>query len=126
MARITVNLSATAARQAESRAALEGRGLEEYLADVLEGEFAEDLEEEKRRLGKLSDEDVLAMADLKLPDEDDRRLSELLDLNREGRLTSEQRQELDGLMKRYSVGTLQKAKGWAEAVRRKLREPIQP
>ena len=126
MARITVNLSPSAAREAESRAAQEGRRLEEYVADVLEEEFAADLQAEQEKLARLSDEDVLAMADLRMPDDEDRRLSELLDLNREGQLIPAQRRELDALMQSYTAGTLQKAKGWAEAVRRKLRKPIQP
>ncbi len=125
MAQITVKLSPSAAREARSRAAQEGRQIEEYVADVLEEEFAVDLRAEEAELAKLSDAEVLAMADLRMSDADDRRLAKLLTKNSEGALKTSDRRELDSLMQIYTAGTLQKAKGWAEAVRRKLRKPPQ-
>ena len=83
-----------------------------------------DMQAEEAELAKLTDEQVLAMADLQMSQAENHRLSRLLDKNREGALTAKDRRDLDALMKIYTDGTLEKAKGWAEAVRRGLRAPL--
>lgn len=82
--------------------------------------------EEREALKELSDEDVLALAELRLTAVQDARLHELLELNGEGAISAPQRRELDALMEIYDDALLRKAMGWAEAVRRKLRAPISP
>jgi hypothetical protein len=83
-----------------------------------------DIDDELRQLTVLSDDEVLAMADYRLSPEDDRLLSDLLELNGDGRLSVVQRVELDRLDRLVTEGVLLKARGWAEAVRRRLREPL--
>jgi hypothetical protein len=78
--------------------------------------------EEMRRMAKLPDAEVLAMADMMMSPEDDSRMSVLLDKNRESQLQPGEKEELDELMRVYQDGMLTKSSGWAEAVRRKLRE----
>jgi hypothetical protein len=80
------------------------------------------IEEDSDRLAKLSDDEVLAMADSMMPQAQSDRLSVLLDKNREGQFEPGERQELNELMAVYRDGMLKKASGWAEAVRRRLRE----
>lgn len=126
MSHLTVTLSDQALREALVRAELEGRAVEEYVAQIVEEKLAGDHDRELALMASLSDEDVLAMADLRMSDEESRRSSELLDLNREGKLDANQRAELDRLMDIYTKGTLKKAVGLAEAVRRKLRPPLVP
>lgn len=126
MTQFTVNLPDRIARQVLRLAALQGQPASEYVAGIVEQELGEDTTEEDALLAALSNEDVLALADLRLSDDEDRRLHDLLEKNSDGTLTPGQRLELDELMQIYTDGTLKKAMGWAEAVRRKLREPIQP
>jgi hypothetical protein len=126
MTQFTLNLPDRIARQVMRLAALRGQAAEEYLAGIVGDEVSADTSEEDAFLATLSDEEVLALADLRMAEDEDRRMHELLDKNSEGTMTSQDRAELDELMVAYSEGTLKKAMGWAEAVRRKLREPIEP
>lgn len=73
----------------------------------------------------LSDEEVIALADSKLSDEQDDRLSKLLALQRESQLDEARRQELAELMRLYERGLLRKAQALRVAVERGLREPLQ-
>lgn len=72
----------------------------------------------------MSDEEVLALADLRLSDEEDEELSELLALNREGEIDDVGMQRLNELMRIYQIGMLHKSQGLCEAVLRGLREPL--
>ena len=68
----------------------------------------------------MSDERVLALAELRLSDEDDERLSELLDRQQAGKLTAADRTELALLIQRYEEGLLLKSEALAEVVAREL------
>jgi hypothetical protein len=57
---------------------------------------------------------------------EDDRFSDLLDRQQAGALTEAERTELAAFMERYQVGMLHKAWALREAVRRGLREPLQP
>ena len=74
----------------------------------------------------LTDAEVLALADLQLPAEQDQRLSTLLDRQQAGTITETERAELAALFQLYQEGLLRKAQALAEAVRRGLREPLSP
>jgi hypothetical protein len=125
MTQLSLELPDNIARQAMTLAALEGKGVEDYVVGIVQQKLTDDPTEALRKMESFSDEDVLALADLKLTPDEDRRLGELLELNSAGSLTPSQRDELDGLMRLNMEGMLKKSLGWAEAVRRKLREPPQ-
>ena len=55
----------------------------------------------------------------------DHRLSELLDEQQAGSLTSDERSELLAFMQIYQEGLLRKAQALHEAVRRGLRKPLE-
>jgi hypothetical protein len=74
----------------------------------------------------LTDGEVLALADLQLPEAQDQQLSVLLDRQQSGTITEAERGELAGLFQLYQEGLLRKAQALAEAVRRGLREPLTP
>ena len=74
----------------------------------------------------LADAEVLALTDLQLPAAQDQRLSTLLDRQQAGALTEPERAELAVLFQLYQEGLLRKAQALAEAVRRGLREPLEP
>ena len=73
-----------------------------------------------------SDEQVLALADLQLPAAEDERLSILLERQQEGPLSESEKSELGVLIAGYQSGLLRKASGLREAVRRGLRQPLEP
>ena len=125
MSHLTVAISEAALQEALLRAELEGRAVEDYVGHMVEEKLTGDKEREFALMASLPDEDVLAMADLRMSEEESRRASQLLELNREGQLDPTQRAELDRYMDLYNQGMLKKALGLAEAVRRKLRPPLQ-
>ncbi len=110
------------------------------LADLMHREVAEVLAEALRialpglrsasdpgrPVEALSDADVLAVADLQLPPEQDGRLSMLLDRQQAGIMGEGERAELGALMQAYQEVLLRKARAIEEAVRRGLREPLGP
>lgn len=74
----------------------------------------------------LSDEEVLALANLKMSVEQNTRLGKLQSKGKEQGLNQAERVELLGLMQIYRLGLLRKSQGLAEAVRRGIKEPIHP
>ncbi len=77
-------------------------------------------------VGKLSDSEVLAAADLRMEEAQGRRLGRLLDRQQAGRLREAERNELAALMQVYHECLVRKAQALREAVRRGLREPLAP
>ena len=75
-----------------------------------------------RPIATWSDEEVLAAARSKMPEPEDRRLSELLSRQQAGTLTDAERPELARLMQVYQEGLVRKADAIQEGVRRKLME----
>ncbi len=75
-------------------------------------------------IASLSDEDVLALADMKLDEAQNNRLSELQTKGKQATLTEVERFELLSLLQIYQLGQLRKSEALAEAVRRGLRAPL--
>lgn len=119
---ITITLPNEVYRRAERFALLANRDLATVLADTISlsippvSSQAETLEP----ITALSDEEVMALTELHLQPEQDRRLSELLDRQQAGLLTEVERPELQALMQIYQEGLLRKAAALSEAVQRKL------
>ena len=67
-----------------------------------------------------SNEEVLALANLKMPKEKSYRQSELLHKHQAGKLLPIERNELDALISVYQIGNLRKSQGIYEAVLRGL------
>jgi len=74
----------------------------------------------------LLDKELLATADLRMEESQGRRLGRLLDRQGAGDLRESERVELAALMQVYNEGLVRKAQAIAEAVRRGLREPLEP
>jgi len=70
---------------------------------------------------KLSDDEVLAMADLRMNEMQGRRLGALLERQQAGELVEMERSELSALMQVYHENLLRKAYALREAVQRGLR-----
>jgi hypothetical protein len=77
-----------------------------------------------RPVSALSDAEVLALGKAKMNSVAGRRMSELLEKQREGALEGKERQELMALMQAYDRLWIRQSAALAEAVRRGLREPL--
>jgi len=75
----------------------------------------------ERPVSSLSDEDVLALSKAQMRPAQGRRLSELLEKQREGELTESERPELLALMQVYNQLWIRQSEALTEAVRRGLR-----
>jgi len=80
----------------------------------------------ERPVSSLSDEDVLALSKAQMRPAEGRRLSELLEKQREGKLAGSERSELLALMQVYNQLWIRQSEALAEAVRRGLRRPLEP
>jgi len=75
---------------------------------------------------ELTDDEVLTQAGLQMTPGQDRQLSTLLHRQQTGELSDMQRSKMLALMQVYLEGLLRKAQALHEAVRRGLREPLEP
>jgi hypothetical protein len=75
---------------------------------------------------QLTDDEVLTQAGLQMTSGQDRQLSTLLHRQQTGELSDMERSEMLALMQVYAEGLLRKAQALHEAVRRGLREPLEP
>jgi hypothetical protein len=75
-------------------------------------------------LEKLSDAEVMELADSRMNPAQNARMSELLDKQQAGEILDTEKDELSVLVYIYEQGSLLKAQAIYEAIRRGLREPI--
>ncbi len=115
---LTIKVSDQVARFASQVATQRDLPVEEVLADLLES-AVNDIPVEY-----LSDDEVLALSEMKFSDEQDATLSDLLGRQRENQLDSEGRRQLSELMRIYERGLLRKAEALRVSVERGLREPL--
>ena len=120
---ITLTLPDKLYRSAERMALGAKRPLPRAITDVLT-EALLAWEEPEQDITSMSDEDVLAMCELEMTAVQSNRLGTLLDKQREGELTSDERPELWALMRIYERALLQRSDALVEAVKRGLREPL--
>lgn len=115
-------------RRAEGLARLTSRDVAEVLADAIALSLPSFTEHSDglRPAAEFSDQEILELADAQLAPDQDRRLSVLLDKQQRGDLAVEERSELASLMQVYQERLLRKAQALNEAVRRGLRQPLDP
>jgi hypothetical protein len=80
----------------------------------------------EKPVSALPDKDVLTLASAQMTEESGRRLGNLLERQREGRLAEAERRELLALMQIYDQLWVRQSEALAEAVRRGLRDPLNP
>lgn len=123
---VTVTLPEEVYRRVERLAQLANRDIADVLADAIQVSIppislpTEAIES----VSILSDEQVIALTQLQMEPEQDKRLSDLLDRQQAGTLTESERLELLTLMHIYQEGLLRKATALSEAVRRGLIEAL--
>lgn len=127
-AEITLTLPEEVMQRASILAHRAGRPVADLLAETIELSLLPlgAPSEEARPMTTWSDEEVLAATATEMTPADDQRLSELLQRRQAGNLAETEQTELAALMALYQEGMLRKARALREAVRRGLREPLQP
>ena len=125
---ITLTLSNELYERAKRWATITQREVSETLTDALTIVLtpvytAPGLE---KPVASLSDEEVLVLAGAQMEPAQGRRLSELLEKQREGELTEGERSTLLALMQVYNQLWIRQSEALAEAVRRGLRKPLEP
>jgi hypothetical protein len=123
---ITITLPDDFYQRAERFARLANRDLASVLSDTIQLSIPSISPEAEalQPLSDLPDEEILALTELQMEPEQDRRLSMLLDCQQAGTLTEHERPELQVLMRIYQEGLLRKATALNEAVHRALIAPL--
>jgi hypothetical protein len=116
--KVTVDLPEDLAERAKAMAAQHGRPLEAALVDMIDHVITEP------PVDYLPDDQILALCDAEMGAALQTELSELLQRNREDRLSESDHARLDELMRQYRKGLVRKAQAWKTAVTRGLRTPL--
>lgn len=119
---VTISLPEEVYQRAQRFSRLINRDLASVLADTV-GSSLPPLSNQVETLpaiSELSDLAILDLAESMLSTQQDQRLSELLEKQREGELVGNDSQELEALMQVYNEGWLRKTAGLVEAVERGL------
>ena len=124
MMQVLINLPEETYRRARRLAQLTRRDVADVLADTLDLSLPPLGDSAEPALAQMKDEQVLALVELRLSEEEDERLSELLDSQQAGTLDDAERPELVRLMQQYQEGVLLKAEALAEGVRRGIIPPL--
>jgi hypothetical protein len=124
---VTYHLPADLVQAAKLVAASSSREVDDVVAKSLQsGLRSLSLASELADFAQMTDEEVLLLADSQMPTDQSDRMSQLLDRQREGQADRLELAELDMLLHFYQTGQLLKASALAEAVHRRLREPLAP
>jgi hypothetical protein len=118
MAQFLLQVPEKIEREARAEAIRTQQRIEDVLQEWLE-RYTDELPIEL-----LADERILELSEMQMSEYQQRELSELLALNRENQLSSEQRKHLDDLMRLYGEGMMRKAEALKVAVQRGLRQPL--
>jgi hypothetical protein len=123
---ITITLPDDLYQRAEMFARLANRDVASVLADTIQLSMPPIRSEvlNLQPVTDISDEQVLALAELQMEPDQDIRLSQLLDRQQSGLMTDNERLELQALMQIYQEGLLRKATALSEAVKRGLVAPL--
>ena len=121
---VVVNLPEDTYHRTKRLAQLTRRDLGEVLADTLTLSLPSLAEGQITSVQDMTDEQVLVLTELRLSDEEDERLSDLLDAQQAGDLSDDEHSELARLMQRYQEGLLLKSEALADAVTRNLIPPL--
>ena len=117
---VTLNLPENIYRNFTRLAEKRHRRLEDVIADKLQDDFSAENIDFEDAVSTWSDEDVLALANLKLPKEQAKRMSQLSDLQQRGLINNVEKSELEMYLEIYNNANLRKAYGIAEACKRGL------
>ena len=116
----TVNLSENAYQYISGIAQMTERTIDEVIEETLENRFESEIETLKKSVMLSSDQEVLKLANLQMPEKQSSRISRLLAKNAERNLNKTEKAELNDLMQVNRLNDLRKAIGIVEALKRGL------
>jgi hypothetical protein len=96
------------------------RPVGELIAEKIQNDYWLENFEEQIDLTKLTDAEVLEIANLKFSKRQDKHFSQLLEKQRESRLSVIEKLELKGLLALYEAANIRKSEGCLEAIKRGL------
>lgn len=117
---VTINLPDRVYANLSSAADKSRRRIDELIAERIERDFAVDAGELEKQISFCADAEILELAELKMPPEQDERLSLLLGKQGERDLTDDEQKQLWELMELNRLLTLKKAFALHEIERRGL------
>jgi hypothetical protein len=117
---VTLNLPENIYQNFTRLAEKKHRRVEEVITDKLQDDFSFENIDFAGTVADWSDEDVLALANLKLPKEQANRMSELSEIQQRGVMSNVEKSELEMYLEIYNNANLRKAHGIVEAVKRGL------
>ncbi len=117
---VTLNLPENIYQNFTRLAEKKHRRVEEVITDKLQDDFSADNVDFEETVASWSDEDILALANLKLPKEQSNRMSELSDLQQRGLMNNIEKSEFEMYLEIYNNANRRKAYGIVEAVKRGL------
>ena len=117
---VTLNLPENVYRNFSKLAEKKHQRVEEVITDKLQDDFSDEIADYEETVAGWADEDVLALARLKLPKEQTERMSKLSDKVQRGTISKVEENELEIYLEIYNNANLRKAHGIAEAVKRGL------
>ena len=115
---VTLNLSEKIYQDISIVAKKSKRKVIDLIVDVVQEKYSPKSLE--RPLTTLSDDEVLALANLQMPEKQSKRHSELLYKNQAGTLKPNEKQELDFFQQVYGIALARKTDGLYEAIQRNL------
>lgn len=119
---ISVKLPESLYKNVSQIARSKKKSVAEFVKNAVRKAVAEETETLERTLIDCSDEEILFLANMKMSEAENARMSELSEKQREETITPLEKNELDALFRVYQVGNLRKSQGIYEAVQRGLIE----
>lgn len=110
--KIFANLSSVASRSQ--------RRIDEIIVEKIERDFTIDIKELEKQIAICSDQEVISLAEITMPANQDERLGELLNKQNAGNLNTVEQKEMWQLMEESRISTLKKAYALREISRRRL------
>lgn len=117
---VTINLPDRVYANLSSAADKSSRRIDEVIVEKIERDFAIDAGELEKQISFCADEEIFELAEIKMPSEQDKRLSLLLGKQGERDLTEAEQKQLWELMELNRLNTLKKAFAVREMARRGL------
>lgn len=117
---VTINLPDKVFANLSNAADKSNRRIDEVIAEKIERDFAFDADELEKQIAVCSDEEILNLAESRMPPKQDERLSFLLEKQSEENLSETEQKELWQLMDLNRLMTLKKALALREISRRGL------
>lgn len=117
---ITVEIPETVYRNAVLKAEKVNKGIDEFIVDSLEDDFSIKENFIENDISQWADEDVLALANLKVPEAQAERMSELADRRQDKGISKAEEAEFQIYLEIYNKTNFRKSCGLVESVKRGL------